>query len=232
MSGRSIRYILIFMMVYGCTGMKKELKQLNERIEKIEFKTGELSERVVMIEKEIEDIADTSAIRAKAQKDILKEIYEVKKALNELREYVYSFQKYTQLRRKKESAESLYRKAYDLFSSTRYNQAILLFARILREFPRHPLADNALYWTGECYYKMGEVERALSAFKEVLTRYPTGNKVADAKIKIALIYHQRGNSNDALKILDDVIKTTRDQDAVNRAINLRNEITKFQGGEE
>jgi tetratricopeptide (TPR) repeat protein len=54
-------------------------------------------------------------------------------------------------------------------------------------FIRHPdseYAGNAQYWIGECYYTQRDYARALEAFNKVIERYPKGQKVPDALLKV------------------------------------------------
>ncbi len=53
--------------------------------------------------------------------------------------------------------EDIYRRAQDLFWSGKLNDAVDVFKRFTVEYPRHHLADNALYWTGGSLLLTGEV---------------------------------------------------------------------------
>ena len=58
------------------------------------------------------------------------------------------------------------------------------FRRFLDGNPRHDYADNAQYWIGECYYDLHEYRAAEPEFRKVIERYPDGNKVPDAMLKL------------------------------------------------
>ena len=59
------------------------------------------------------------------------------------------------------------------------------------------LADNALYWSGECRYARKEYAEAIGLFKQVLEKYPQGSKVPDALLKIGLAYISTGDKKNA-----------------------------------
>ena len=50
----------------------------------------------------------------------------------------------------------LYNTAYTDFSRGKYTPAISGFETFVRSFPDSQLADNALYWVGECHYSNGD----------------------------------------------------------------------------
>ncbi len=84
--------------------------------------------------------------------------------------------------------ESLYREAYQLFSNHQYRQAMEIFKSLVASNPDHNLADNAQYWTGECYYLLGDYRAAILAFEKVFT-FKNSNKNADAQYKLGLCYY-------------------------------------------
>jgi len=53
------------------------------------------------------------------------------------------------------------------------------------ENPRHPKADNALYFSGVGQMGQGNYERAASTFEQVISTYPAGDAVKDSMLKLA-----------------------------------------------
>jgi len=93
------------------------------------------------------------------------------------------------------------KKAYDgaiaLVNGKQYAQALDAFAAFLVKWPDHPNADNATYWRGECYFAQGEYAKAVEQFEGVVTRFPLGNKVPDALLKLGLAQDKLGNPQKA-----------------------------------
>ncbi len=73
-----------------------------------------------------------------------------------------------------------YEEAFALYRGGEYEAAIDRFRRFLQNHESSDYADNALFWMGECYFKLGDYERAVLTFQDVVKRYPGGNKVPDA----------------------------------------------------
>ncbi|HWN66722.1 MAG TPA: tol-pal system protein YbgF [Haliangium sp.] len=69
-----------------------------------------------------------------------------------------------------------------------HEAAVRGFQALLEEFPDHDLADNAQYWLGESLYDRKLYREALAAFGAVMERYPRGNKVPDALLKLGFCH--------------------------------------------
>ncbi len=82
----------------------------------------------------------------------------------------------------------MYQQALQMVYARQYHGAIQTFAQFLQYYPQSSLADNALYWTGECYYAMKRYQIALTYFQRIPYQYPRGNKVPDSLLKTALSY--------------------------------------------
>jgi tol-pal system protein YbgF len=73
--------------------------------------------------------------------------------------------------------------------------------------PGHPLADNALYFSGIGDIGLQDWARAADAFASVIARYPAGDAVAEAMLKLAdcrVHLHQR---EEARSLFAKVIST-------------------------
>ncbi|MFQ5328927.1 MAG: tol-pal system protein YbgF [Thermodesulfobacteriota bacterium] len=120
--------------------------------------------------------------------------------------------------------EDFYRRGQDLFWSGKMKEAVNLFKRFTEEYPKHHLADNALYWTGEAYYSQEKYRKALDQFMELIEEYPKGNKAPDALLKVAYSYMELDRNNDAEKALMSVIETYPGSES---AIKARQTITEL-----
>ncbi len=101
--------------------------------------------------------------------------------------------------------ENVYRKAMSYLKDGDYDRASGLFLYVVQSFPDSDLADNALYWTGECYYATHNYKDAIKYFQMVIDKYPDGNKVPDSMLKIGLAYLKMGNMDKAREYLNMVI---------------------------
>jgi tol-pal system protein YbgF len=84
--------------------------------------------------------------------------------------------------------EELYNTAYADFSKGNYALAISGFEEYHEKFPGSALADNALYWVGECHFSQGDFPEAIKAFDRMLDLYASSDKAAAANLKKGLAY--------------------------------------------
>jgi tol-pal system protein YbgF len=103
-------------------------------------------------------------------------------------------------------APTVYRKAYEFLMKGDYGQSAPLFLSIIARFPEHELADNAQYWLGEIDYVQQKYRQALEGFRTVLERWPRGNKVPDAMLKMAYCHAELGEQAKARETLERVMK--------------------------
>ena len=100
----------------------------------------------------------------------------------------------------------LYKEGRASLIEEKYDKAIEIFTEFLKKYPHNDLADNALYWTGECYYAVTDFEKAIKAFKEVVEKYPRGMKVPDALLKTAYSYLSLKDTDRAHQYLKLVVE--------------------------
>jgi len=105
-----------------------------------------------------------------------------------------------------ESAEGAYKKALSFYNAKNYTKAAAMFEAIAENYPGHDLADNALYWIGECRYTQKDYEGAIAAFERVVRDYPKGSKVPDALLKIGYSYLTLDDRVNAQSFLKKVVK--------------------------
>ena len=101
--------------------------------------------------------------------------------------------------------EALYRSAYEDYMRGNYDLAADGFAEYLRRYPNTELADNALYWIGECFDAQEKSQQALDTFTLVLEDYPNSDKAAAAQLKKGLIYLKMGDQGQGVVNLQYVV---------------------------
>ena len=105
-----------------------------------------------------------------------------------------------------ENADQLYKEALSAYQNGNYGKAAALFSSISENYPGHNLADNALYWTGECFYSQKNYKGAIREFKKVLEKYPDGSKVPDSLLKIGYSYLALGDKANAQSFLKKAVR--------------------------
>jgi tol-pal system protein YbgF len=98
------------------------------------------------------------------------------------------------------SPQEAYRMAYNDYLKGNYDLAVESFKLYLQQFPASPLADNALYWIGECHFSQKKYGEAIDSFNQVILTYPQGDKVAAAYLKKGISYMELGKKDEALAV--------------------------------
>jgi tol-pal system protein YbgF len=98
------------------------------------------------------------------------------------------------------SPQSIYNMAYSDYLKGNFDLAIDGFTMYKDQFPDSPLADNALYWIGECRYSQRKYADAIGIFNELILTYPRGDKVAAAHLKKAMSCAALGKKDEAIAV--------------------------------
>lgn len=103
------------------------------------------------------------------------------------------------------NAGQLYGEALSAYRSGNFEKSSSLFSEFAAQFPSHDLADNAVYWKGECFYARNDSQKALKTFEMIPEKYPKGNKVPDSLLKAGLCCIKTGDRKNALFYLKKVV---------------------------
>jgi tol-pal system protein YbgF len=99
------------------------------------------------------------------------------------------------------SPQDVYNAAYSDYLKGSFDLAVDGF-RIYREnFPDSPLADNALYWIGECYFSQKIFDQAVTEFNDLILNFPQSDKIAAAFLKKGLALAELGRKEEAIVTL-------------------------------
>jgi len=98
-----------------------------------------------------------------------------------------------------------YEEALKLVERKDYRGAINRFKNFLKRHSKSEYADNAQYWIGECYYALKEFDQAILEFDAVRRRYPNGDKVPAALLKLGYAFAELGDKVDARLILQELV---------------------------
>lgn len=104
-------------------------------------------------------------------------------------------------------AIKLYRQSFQILGQGKHDEAAEGFREFLRRFPNHDLTDNAQYWLGECAYDRKDYSTAVREFRRVVERFPRGNKVPDALLKIGFSYLALGSTDAGKQTLEQLVRS-------------------------
>ena len=99
---------------------------------------------------------------------------------------------------------SAYKKALDQVIKRQYDKALTSLSQYVKDYPNGAYVDKAHFWLGEIYYLKKSYSLSLAQFNAVVKDSPRSPRVSDAKLKIALIHLQSGQSAKAKQELTAV----------------------------
>jgi tol-pal system protein YbgF len=94
--------------------------------------------------------------------------------------------------------EEAYKTAYADYLKGNFDLAIEGFRLFQKQFPTSLLADNALYWIGECYFSQRRFDEAIAEFNNLILTFPQGDKVAAAHLKKGISFSEMGKKEEAI----------------------------------
>jgi tol-pal system protein YbgF len=125
------------------------------------------------------------------------------------------------------------KRAYDaallLVNARRFDQALDALAAFLVKWPDNPYAENAMYWRGECYFARGDYQHASEQFDGALKRFPSGNKTADALLKLGMSNEKLGKAMKAKECFDRLARQYPESDAARHIPGAVGAVTNSSG---
>ncbi len=98
------------------------------------------------------------------------------------------------------SPKEVYNMAYADYRKGNFKLAIDGFKIYREQFPESPLADNALYWIGECHFSQEKYKEAIDSFNDLILNYPQGDKIPAAYLKKGISLTELGKKEEALSV--------------------------------
>ncbi|MDP8210940.1 MAG: tetratricopeptide repeat protein [Candidatus Stygibacter australis] len=120
-------------------------------------------------------------------------------------------------------AQYQYKKALMDFRYNKYTEAISGFKEFVDKNPDHRLAFNASFLMAEAYQNLGEYQKALTLFQQILPS--SGAKRSENLIHIAQNYIALDQTEDAVNILNEIKITYAGTFAAAQANKLLNQIS-------
>jgi tol-pal system protein YbgF len=98
------------------------------------------------------------------------------------------------------SPQEVYNTAYADYLKGNFDLATDGFKIYRDNFPDSPLADNAVYWIGECLFSQRKFSEAIDEFNNLILEYPQGDKIAAAYLKKGLSLVELKRKDEALVV--------------------------------
>lgn len=104
-----------------------------------------------------------------------------------------------------DAPKRFYDRVMEEFQRKDYEAALAGFRLFVELHGQSLLASSAVYWVGECEYRLGRFQDAVRSFERVITAYPHSQKVASATLKKAMAYDKLRMKNEARILFERVV---------------------------
>lgn len=118
-----------------------------------------------------------------------------------------------------------YEAAFKLLRQGQYVGAAEKFSTFLRVFSESPLASNAQYWLGECYYGQRRFAEAIDEFERVFMLYPESPKVPASLLKIGYSHLELQDPATAQSVFHQLVRTYPQSPEASKAQNRLQEVS-------
>nr|WP_321257177.1 tetratricopeptide repeat protein [uncultured Pseudodesulfovibrio sp.] len=103
-------------------------------------------------------------------------------------------------------AKALYDKAYALYKENKFEKARSYWAEFTDTFKKHPYTPSAVFWQGQCYFKLKDYARAVILFEDVIEKYKKSSKYKSALLKSGYSWNYLSKPELAKMRFEEIIK--------------------------
>lgn len=189
---------------------EEQMRDMNGKIEQLEYKIRTLNERLDMINKDVDvrikmiegkPISGGAGVKAKGPK------FAAPVAADAPKSVVGDSVKGDDLAPVQgQDVNAIYQEGLEALKAGNPDKAEENFNLILNKFSNDKLAGNAQYWLGEVYYGKKDYAKAAVAFGKGYEKYKDGSKGADSLYKLGMSMNALGKKTEACTALTNVAK--------------------------
>lgn len=103
-------------------------------------------------------------------------------------------------------AKALYDKAYALYKENQFEKARSYWAEFTDTFKGHAFVPSAVFWQGQCYFKLKDYARAVILFEDVIEKYSKSAKYKAALLRAGYSWDYLGKPELARMRMAEVVK--------------------------
>ena len=103
-------------------------------------------------------------------------------------------------------AKALYDKAYALYKEGQYEKARSYWAEFTDTFKGHAYTPSAVFWQGQCYYKLKDYARAVILYEDVIEKYKKSSKYKAALLRSGYSWQYLGKPELAKMRFEEVVQ--------------------------
>lgn len=182
--------------------MDEAIRNVNGRMETLEFRLKKIEERIDLINKDIDariSLIEGKPIEGSGATSNLPKTFDAPVAVDAPQSLTGdSVNKGAELEPiSSKNVQDTYQRGLDELKDAQYDKAEATFTSILNNYPTDQLAGNAQYWLGEVYYGKKDYTRAAVAFAKGYQNYKTSTKGADSLLKLGMSMKALGKNPEA-----------------------------------
>jgi tol-pal system protein YbgF len=120
-----------------------------------------------------------------------------------------------------------YQKAQRFYADGNYTQARSSFDSFLQTYSSDPeMSANAQFWKAKCDLNLGNYQASIGEFERVVGSFPNSTKVPFAMHNQAVAHSRLGQTDEAVRLLEQVVQGYPSTPAADQA---RNDLSKLRG---
>lgn len=127
-----------------------------------------------------------------------------------------------------EEAQRDYRRARDLISERRYEEATGALADFVQDYPDSGLVADAWFWLGEVHTLLREYDSAEAAYNRIIDDFPDSDKRLDALFKLGFVAERTGDVGLAQDYYQRVVEQAPDSNLGSLANQRLDTLQEFQ----
>lgn len=200
-----------------------EIQKLAQVIRSLEHQISSLDKRVEIIDSKVSALTQNQADFNQNRESLNLSLQFIKEEINELKNKITKINDGLMMLSRKDlqdsqgpdiedgqdsllqSPENIYYTSYSDYLKKNYELAIKGFKQFIQLFPRNGLADNSLYWIGECYYSQKMYQEAANTFERLTNQYSDGDKIPAAMLKKGFALIEMGKQSEGAGVLKELI---------------------------
>ena len=105
-----------------------------------------------------------------------------------------------------QSEDELYSSAEKLFEAQSYDQALELYGEYLKRFADKPMAPAALMKIGIIHALIGDYDKARSAYRQVVSEYPTSPLAQNALVEELFTYYRQEQYQAVIDLAPEILE--------------------------
>ena len=201
---------VFFLPIFVCCGCmattsQSNIDDLKKEVSKLQIKCASLeSKQAEMYSRFEENLVDNDTANASIQ-ELYKKMAQLSQSLKDL-EVVVNNQQKDSSSANVQLPSKVYESAYNSFLLGKYEMAIVGFKSFLKQYKDHDLAAQAQYYIAESMYLQNNFADAYEEYKKIEQTYSDSEFISASRLKMALCLEQLGKKEDAIIVLQSILK--------------------------